>query len=158
MRLVRILLFTPPYFYAHFFNPPLATLVWPGIRPLPRCLAFLLPSPSHCLAPYSLLLSASSPPLSFASHRSHHRYCFICCLSPPPLPPLLRARGRVCRTNLPSNTAFRGFGGPQGMMVGEMVMDHVIRCVRGCVVWLYLFFVCIVVCMWIFFIRTVLIS
>jgi xanthine dehydrogenase large subunit len=27
--------------------------------------------------------------------------------------------GRVARTNLPSNTAFRGFGGPQGMLVVE---------------------------------------
>ncbi|KAK5847441.1 hypothetical protein PBY51_016565 [Eleginops maclovinus] len=31
----------------------------------------------------------------------------------------IRGRGFVCRTNLPSNTAFRGFGGPQGMMVTE---------------------------------------
>lgn len=31
--------------------------------------------------------------------------------------PNLRFRGRVCRTNTPSNTAFRGFGGPQGMAV-----------------------------------------
>lgn len=27
--------------------------------------------------------------------------------------PALRAQGNVCRTNLPSHTAFRGFGGPQ---------------------------------------------
>jgi len=27
--------------------------------------------------------------------------------------------GRICKTNLPSNTAFRGFGGPQGMLVIE---------------------------------------
>ena len=33
--------------------------------------------------------------------------------------PHLRFEGRVCRTNLPSNTAFRGFGGPQGMIVVE---------------------------------------
>lgn len=31
----------------------------------------------------------------------------------------VRVRGFVCRTNLPSNTAFRGFGGPQAMMVAE---------------------------------------
>ncbi|XP_029282570.1 xanthine dehydrogenase/oxidase isoform X2 [Cottoperca gobio] len=31
----------------------------------------------------------------------------------------VRGRGFLCRTNLPSNTAFRGFGGPQGMMVTE---------------------------------------
>jgi len=34
-------------------------------------------------------------------------------------------RGRVCKTNLPSNTAFRGFGGPQGMMFCENIMDTV---------------------------------
>ena len=27
--------------------------------------------------------------------------------------PNIRVVGRICRTNLPSNTAFRGFGGPQ---------------------------------------------
>uniref|UniRef100_A0A0S7EL74 XDH n=1 Tax=Poeciliopsis prolifica TaxID=188132 RepID=A0A0S7EL74_9TELE len=31
----------------------------------------------------------------------------------------VRGQGFLCRTNLPSNTAFRGFGGPQGMMVAE---------------------------------------
>ncbi|KAL3045459.1 hypothetical protein OYC64_013683 [Pagothenia borchgrevinki] len=31
----------------------------------------------------------------------------------------VRGRGFLCKTNLPSNTAFRGFGGPQGMMVTE---------------------------------------
>jgi xanthine dehydrogenase/oxidase len=34
-------------------------------------------------------------------------------------------QGRVCRTNLPSNTAFRGFGGPQGMMMMENIMDKI---------------------------------
>ncbi len=38
--------------------------------------------------------------------------------------PALRFCGRVCRTNLPSNTAFRGFGGPQGMYVIEEVMNR----------------------------------
>lgn len=32
-------------------------------------------------------------------------------------------RGYSCKTNLPSNTAFRGFGGPQGMFAAE----HIIR-------------------------------
>ena len=31
----------------------------------------------------------------------------------------LRVKGHVCKTNLPSNTAFRGFGGPQGMIMAE---------------------------------------
>ncbi|KAI8800353.1 molybdopterin binding aldehyde oxidase/xanthine dehydrogenase [Cladochytrium replicatum] len=33
--------------------------------------------------------------------------------------------GRVCKTNLATNTAFRGFGGPQGMMVAEAWINHV---------------------------------
>ena len=35
--------------------------------------------------------------------------------------------GHRCRTNLPSNTAFRGFGGPQGMVVAEKIMDDIAR-------------------------------
>ena len=38
--------------------------------------------------------------------------------------PALRAIGRICKTNQPSHTAFRGFGGPQGMVVVETVMEH----------------------------------
>ncbi|XP_055613911.1 xanthine dehydrogenase [Uranotaenia lowii] len=41
--------------------------------------------------------------------------------------PNLRVRGWVCKTNLPSNTAFRGFGGPQGMLAAETMMHHVAR-------------------------------
>lgn len=33
--------------------------------------------------------------------------------------PNVRISGRVCFTNFPSNTAFRGFGGPQGMLITE---------------------------------------
>ncbi|KAL8129334.1 hypothetical protein V2J09_018489 [Rumex salicifolius] len=33
--------------------------------------------------------------------------------------PNVRINGKVCFTNLPSNTAFRGFGGPQGMLIAE---------------------------------------
>ncbi len=33
--------------------------------------------------------------------------------------PNVKATGYMCRTNLPPNTAFRGFGGPQGMFVIE---------------------------------------
>ncbi|KAK7788687.1 hypothetical protein R5R35_008349 [Gryllus longicercus] len=36
----------------------------------------------------------------------------------------VRVHGYVCRTNIPSNTAFRGFGGPQGMFFAEtMIRD-----------------------------------
>lgn len=38
--------------------------------------------------------------------------------------PALTARGNVCRTNQPTHTAFRGFGGPQGMVITENVMQH----------------------------------
>ncbi len=38
--------------------------------------------------------------------------------------PALFFSGRVARTNKPSNTAFRGFGGPQGMAVIEEVINR----------------------------------
>ncbi|XP_057614609.1 aldehyde oxidase 2 isoform X1 [Chionomys nivalis] len=37
----------------------------------------------------------------------------------------LRLRGRACMTNLPSNTAFRGFGFPQGTLVTESCITAV---------------------------------
>lgn len=33
--------------------------------------------------------------------------------------------GKMCKTNLASNTAFRGFGGPQGMFGTEIMVKHV---------------------------------
>ena len=39
--------------------------------------------------------------------------------------PAVRIGARVCRTNLPPNTAFRGFGGPQGMAVIESCMEEI---------------------------------
>jgi xanthine dehydrogenase large subunit len=39
--------------------------------------------------------------------------------------PAVRIRSWRCRTNTVSNTAFRGFGGPQGMMGIERVMDAI---------------------------------
>jgi xanthine dehydrogenase molybdopterin binding subunit len=44
--------------------------------------------------------------------------------------PHLSVSGRVWKTNLPSNTAFRGFGGPQGMAVMEAVIDRIARCLK----------------------------
>ena len=44
--------------------------------------------------------------------------------------PNLSVIGRVYKTNLPSNTAFRGFGGPQGMAVIETVMDRIARVLK----------------------------
>lgn len=35
--------------------------------------------------------------------------------------------GRICKTHLPSNTAFRGFGGPQGVIVGEEILEQIAR-------------------------------
>ncbi|XP_053452272.1 aldehyde oxidase isoform X3 [Nycticebus coucang] len=39
--------------------------------------------------------------------------------------PNLRCRGRACRTNLPSNTAFRGFGFPQAGLITESCITEV---------------------------------
>jgi xanthine dehydrogenase/oxidase len=39
--------------------------------------------------------------------------------------PNMRVRGRCCFSNLSSNTAFRGFGGPQGMLVVENWIDRI---------------------------------
>ncbi len=39
--------------------------------------------------------------------------------------PNLQIKGIACRTNLPTNTAFRGFGGPQGMMIMEQIISRV---------------------------------
>ncbi len=41
--------------------------------------------------------------------------------------PSLRVTGRVVKTHKTSQTAFRGFGGPQGMVVGEDAFDRVAR-------------------------------
>jgi xanthine dehydrogenase large subunit len=39
--------------------------------------------------------------------------------------PNVEIRGQVCRTNLPPNTAFRGFGGPQGVATIENIMEEI---------------------------------
>ncbi|KAF3933300.1 hypothetical protein ABW19_dt0200309 [Dactylella cylindrospora] len=39
--------------------------------------------------------------------------------------PNVFVRGRLCRTNTMSNSAFRGFGGPQGMFISECYMVEV---------------------------------
>lgn len=39
--------------------------------------------------------------------------------------PNVYVRGRVCKTNTVSNTAFRGFGGPQGMFIAESYIEEV---------------------------------
>ena len=39
--------------------------------------------------------------------------------------PAVRIGSRRLKTNTVSNTAFRGFGGPQGMLVIEHVMDRI---------------------------------
>ena len=38
-----------------------------------------------------------------------------------------RVVGHRCKTHTVSNTAFRGFGGPQGMMIIEQAMDDIAR-------------------------------
>ncbi len=44
--------------------------------------------------------------------------------------PAVEFRGQVAKTNLSSNTALRGFGGPQGMVIIEEIMDRVARAAR----------------------------
>ncbi|TGO41063.1 hypothetical protein BHYA_0027g00410 [Botrytis hyacinthi] len=39
--------------------------------------------------------------------------------------PNIHVRGRVCKTNTMSNTAFRGFGGPQGLYMAESYIEEV---------------------------------
>lgn len=43
--------------------------------------------------------------------------------------PDVRIEGHRCMTNTVSHTAFRGFGGPQGMMIIERAMDDIARAV-----------------------------
>ena len=40
------------------------------------------------------------------------------------------ATGYALKTNLPSNTAFRGYGGPEGAIVIETVMDHIAHALK----------------------------
>jgi len=44
--------------------------------------------------------------------------------------PHVSVSGYSCATNLPSNTAFRGFGAPQAMFFMESVVDRVSRELR----------------------------
>jgi len=39
--------------------------------------------------------------------------------------PNIKCVGKCCKTNMPSNTAFRGFGGPQGMVITEAIVDRI---------------------------------
>ncbi|KAH8599158.1 Molybdopterin-binding domain of aldehyde dehydrogenase-domain-containing protein [Bisporella sp. PMI_857] len=39
--------------------------------------------------------------------------------------PNVHVKGRPCRTNTMSNTAFRGFGGPQGIFISESYMEEI---------------------------------
>jgi xanthine dehydrogenase large subunit len=44
--------------------------------------------------------------------------------------PHVRLMGYPCRLNLQSNTAFRGFGGPQGMMAAEAMIEQIARSLK----------------------------
>uniref|UniRef100_A0A6P7FW35 Xanthine dehydrogenase n=1 Tax=Diabrotica virgifera virgifera TaxID=50390 RepID=A0A6P7FW35_DIAVI len=39
--------------------------------------------------------------------------------------PTCKVKGTLCKTNLPSNTAFRGFGAPQGMYMAEVIVQQI---------------------------------
>lgn len=44
--------------------------------------------------------------------------------------PHVKVTAHSCKTNLPPNTAFRGFGGPQGMFVIESAIDHAAKALQ----------------------------
>jgi xanthine dehydrogenase large subunit len=44
--------------------------------------------------------------------------------------PAVRLKGLSCKTNSQSNTAFRGFGAPQGMIAAEAMLDDIARHLR----------------------------
>lgn len=44
--------------------------------------------------------------------------------------PHVTVTAHSCKTNLPPNTAFRGFGGPQGMFVMEAAIDHAAKSLK----------------------------
>ena len=63
-----------------------------------------------------------SPDLSLAvldraMFHADNAYCF----------PRVRITGTPLKTDKPSNTAFRGFGGPQGMLLAEKIMEDIAR-------------------------------
>jgi xanthine dehydrogenase large subunit len=62
-------------------------------------------------------LDLSEPVLSRAMFHADNAY--FC--------PHMVVHGWVCKTNKTSQTAFRGFGGPQGMLVIEEILDRVAR-------------------------------
>lgn len=39
--------------------------------------------------------------------------------------PNVEINGYICKTNIPSNTAFRGFGAPQAMFGTEVMIRHI---------------------------------
>ena len=62
-------------------------------------------------------LDLSEPVLSRAMFHCDNAY----------LLPSVEVTGLICRTHKTSQTAFRGFGGPQGMLVIEEILDHAAR-------------------------------
>ena len=65
-------------------------------------------------------LDLSQPVMDRALFHSDNSYHF----------PNMRVKGFVCRTNQPSHTAFRGFGGPQGMFLADLVMNHLAETIK----------------------------
>ena len=67
---------------------------------------------------------SNGAPMRIFLPRSWNERCF--CLK---ITILLNARitGRVCRTNIHPNTAFRGFGGPQGSATMEAIIEDIAK-------------------------------
>jgi xanthine dehydrogenase large subunit len=73
-----------------------------------------------CISLYSdggWSLDLSEPILWRAMFHADNAYCL----------PAVKLTGYVCRTHKTSQTAFRGFGGPQGMLVIEEILDQAAR-------------------------------
>lgn len=66
----------------------------------------------HCNGGFSLDLSGAVCDRALFHSDGPYKWPNVC------------VRGHVCRTNQPSHTAFRGFGGPQGLLVSESAIEH----------------------------------
>src|SRR5262249_60519221 len=62
---------------------------------------------------------ADHPPAVLTRALCHADNCYFL--------PNVRFRGLPCKTNTVSNTAFRGYGGPQGMLAIETVIEAIAR-------------------------------
>ena len=87
-----------------------------GVKPDGRILAVDMDLAAGC--GWSMDLSAAV--ISRALSHADNAYFY----------PHVRLRALACKTNTQSNTAFRGFGGPQGMIGAEAMIDQIARALK----------------------------